>query len=93
MRGLIRLILILLVLAAGYWAYYIFAAADPSDRLGVEINKFLPVSVREYGCQKLKERYGDITAPAGCADFAAWTPAKPSAPAPAAAPNPATTSP
>ena len=34
MRGLIRLILLVIVLGGGYWAYYVFASADPNDNIG-----------------------------------------------------------
>ena len=80
MRGLIRLIVILIVLVAGYWAYYVFAAADPNDKIGVMINQYLPVQAQEYACNNLKERFGDINAPEGCSKFAAWAPTTTPAP-------------
>ncbi|MFI5411018.1 hypothetical protein [Kaistia sp. UC242_56] len=95
---LLRLIAIILVLFAGYWAYYVFAAANPNDQFGVQINKVLPTAAREFSCKKLKERFADAKAPEGCADFAFWAPAPepvvetPAAPpAPAAEPAPAAT--
>jgi len=72
MRRLLRLIAIVIVLFAGYWAYYVFAGANPNDPLGVEISKYLPTSGREFACRKLKERFGDIQPPQGCAEFAFW---------------------
>ncbi|MCX5515079.1 hypothetical protein C3941_12045 [Kaistia algarum] len=85
MRGLVRLIILLIVVVGGYWAYYVFASADPNDKFGVMINEKLPLSAREYACTKLKERFGDINAPNGCGEFAEWAP-KPVAPAPASVP-------
>ncbi|MCX5519844.1 hypothetical protein OSH10_15485 [Kaistia defluvii] len=72
---LLRLIAIILVLFAGYWAYYVFAASNPNDQFGVQINKVLPTAVREFSCKKLKERFADAKAPEGCAEFAFWAPA------------------
>jgi hypothetical protein len=93
---LLRLIAIILVLFAGYWAYYVFAAANPNDQFGVQINKVLPTAAREFSCKKLKERFADAKAPEGCADFAFWAPAPEpvvetpvTPPAPAAEPAPA----
>jgi hypothetical protein len=92
---LLRLIAIILVLFAGYWAYYVFAAANPNDQFGVQINKVLPTAAREFSCKKLKERFADAKAPEGCADFAFWAPAPEpvvetpvTPPAPAAEPAP-----
>jgi hypothetical protein len=86
---LLRLIAIILVLFAGYWAYYVFAAANPNDQFGVQINKVLPTAAREFSCKKLKERFADAKAPEGCADFAFWAPAPAAEPAPVAPPAPA----
>lgn len=82
MRGLVRLIVVLVIIVGGYWAYYAFAAANPNDGLGVEINKRFPTAARQFACEKLKERFGDINPPEGCADFAFWAPAAPATPAP-----------
>ncbi|BCP54033.1 hypothetical protein K32_26500 [Kaistia sp. 32K] len=89
MRRLLRLIAIMIVLFAGYWAYFVFAAGNPNDPLGVEINKYLPTSAREFACKKLKERFADAKAPEGCAEFAFWAPAPVVVEPPAAEPAPA----
>jgi hypothetical protein len=86
MRRVLRLIAILIVVFGGYWAYYVFAGANPNDPLGVEISKYLPDQAREFACTKLKERFGDIQTPQGCAEFALWAPAP--APAPVEVPLP-----
>jgi hypothetical protein len=85
MRRLVRLIVILIVLLGGYWAYFVFAAADPNDRFGVAMTSYLPEPAREFACRKLKERFGDIQTPHGCAEFAFWG----SAPAASGTPDPA----
>lgn len=88
MRRLLRLIAIMIVLFGGYWAYYVFAGANPNDPLGVEISKYLPDQAREFACKKLKERFGDIQPPQGCAEFAFWAPASAPAQAPVEVPLP-----
>lgn len=74
MSGLARLIVLLVVIVGGYWAYYVFASADPNDKFGVMINENLPLSAREYACNTLKQRFGNIQPPKGCDTFAAWEP-------------------
>ncbi len=91
MRGLVRLIVLAIVVIGGYWAYYVFAAADPNDRFGVEINKYMPEQARKFACDQLKERFGAVSAPEGCASYPSWAGAP--APAAAAGSTPATTSP
>jgi hypothetical protein len=86
---LLRLLAIVIVLFAGYWAYYVFAASNPNDQFGVQINKMLPTAAREFACKKLKDRFADAKAPEGCAEFAFWAPApEPVVEAPAATPAP-----
>jgi hypothetical protein len=77
MAGLVRLIILIIIVVGGYWAYYVFAAADPNDRFGVMINEKMPLSARQYACDQLKERFGDIQTPSGCEGFASWAPAPP----------------
>lgn len=90
MRGLIRLVFLAIIVIGGYWAYYVFAAADPNDRFGVEINKRMPDQARKYACDQLKERFGAVATPEGCGGFPSWAGAPA---APPASPDPATTSP
>jgi hypothetical protein len=86
---LLRLLAIVIVLFAGYWAYYVFAASNPNDQFGVQINKVLPTAVREFACKKLKDRFADAKAPEGCTEFAFWAPApEPVVEVPAATPAP-----
>jgi hypothetical protein len=84
MRRVLRLIAILIVLFGGYWAYYVFAAANPNDPLGVEISRHLPASMRQFACRKLEERFAGQPAPEGCVEFGVWN----QAPAPVEAPLP-----
>jgi hypothetical protein len=65
--GLIRLIIILIIIVGGYWAYYVFMANDPYDNIGVAINSHLPQQARAYGCAELFKRHSGVTAPPdGC---------------------------
>lgn len=73
MRGLVRLLCVAILVAGGYWAYYVFASADPNDRFGVAINSRLPDQARHYACDQLKQRFGPIATPEGCADSASWS--------------------
>lgn len=65
--GLIRLLIILIVIVGGYWAYYVFLANDAYDDIGVAINSRLPQPARAYGCAELFKRHSGLTvAPDGC---------------------------
>ncbi|MEW6125061.1 MAG: hypothetical protein AB1698_20850 [Pseudomonadota bacterium] len=69
---IIRLLVLLVIAVGGYWAYYVFAAASPYDRIGVAINSHLPEQARAYGCAELKKRHaGAQAAPEGCEGH--WT--------------------
>ena len=69
--GLIRLLLLVVVLVGGYWAYYVYASGEPYDEIGTAINSRLPEQAREFACAELKRRHpGAVNAPAGCE---AWT--------------------
>jgi hypothetical protein len=63
---MLRLIVIAILFIGLYWAYYVFAAADPNDRLGSEINSRMPASMKTYGCEQLRQRFGNPAAPAEC---------------------------
>jgi len=69
--GLIRLLLLVVVLVGGYWAYYVYASGEPYDEIGTAINSRLPEQARGFACAELKRRHGAAaaTAPAGCEPF------------------------
>lgn len=70
--GLIRLLLLVVVLVGGYWAYYVYASGEPYDEIGTAINSRLPEQAREFACAELKRRHsGAVNAPAGCEPY--WT--------------------
>ncbi|MCK0195324.1 hypothetical protein MWN34_00175 [Ancylobacter sp. 6x-1] len=64
---LIRLLLVLFVVVLGYWLYYVFAAADLYDPIGVAINEHMPRTLRDLSCRTLLRRHPDaVQEPAGC---------------------------
>jgi len=70
--GLIRLLLLVIVLAGGYWVFYVYASGEPYDEIGTAINSRLPAEARAFACAELKRRHaGAPTAPAGCEAY--WT--------------------
>lgn len=53
----------------GYrWYDYVTNAKSPFDEVGIAINSRLPASLRDWGCGRLKERFGRTLPPYGCAD-------------------------
>ncbi|MFG1351893.1 hypothetical protein [Xanthobacter autotrophicus] len=71
--GLIRLLLLVVVLVGGYWAFYVYASGEPYDEIGTAINSRLPADARAFSCAELKRRHGATatTPPAGCEPY--WT--------------------
>ncbi|MFG1320562.1 hypothetical protein [Xanthobacter autotrophicus] len=71
--GLIRLLLLVVVLVGGYWAFYVYVSGEPYDEIGTAINSKLPADARAFACAELKRRHGATAAkpPAGCEPY--WT--------------------
>lgn len=61
-------ILSLAVTIGGYWLYYVTAAPEPYDEVGIDINKAMPKSLKAFGCAKLHARFAAQLPPYGCAD-------------------------
>jgi hypothetical protein len=40
--------------------------ANPYDEIGIELHGYMPSFVQEWGCSKLKARFGNIRPPHGC---------------------------
>lgn len=77
LRGLLAggSVLVLLLLGlVGYWYYYVTAAPDAFDSVGMEINNLMPEPINLWGCTQLEARFGDDNAPYGCtaADYTSW---------------------
>lgn len=69
--GIIRVILLLLLVVGGYWAFYVYASSEPYDEIGTAINSRLPADARAYSCAELKKRHGAaaVNPPAGCESY------------------------
>ncbi len=76
LRGLMAAggVLVLAVIAFfGYWTYYVLAAPDAFDSIGIELNNIMPEPLNNWGCEQLYERFGDERAPYGCVSSEDWT--------------------
>lgn len=72
-------VLVLAVVAFfGFWLYYVMAAPDAFDPIGIEINNIMPEPLNNWGCEQLYARFGDDRAPFGCTadDYVSWKVAK-----------------
>jgi hypothetical protein len=52
--------------------YYAWAAQSdsPFDEVGIELHRYMPAAVQNWGCAKLSERFGGKTLPPyGCQDL------------------------
>ncbi|RYE60079.1 MAG: hypothetical protein EOP20_03525 [Hyphomicrobiales bacterium] len=81
-RGLLAggAVLVLAVVAFfGFWLYYVMAAPDAFDSVGIEINNIMPEPLNTWGCEQLYARFGDDRAPFGCTadDYVSWKVAEP----------------
>lgn len=48
------------------WYHYVTAGASPYDEVGIEVNRRLPESLRDWGCARIKERSPRAVPPDGC---------------------------
>ncbi len=67
-------IILVVVAALGYWAWYVTTSPTQFDQIGMEINNVMPGPLNEWGCGQLQKRFGDDRAPRGCsaADHLSW---------------------
>ncbi|PZM13046.1 hypothetical protein [Rhizobium tubonense] len=71
--ALVAAIVAIVVVFGGRWYAYVAYADDPFDEVGIGLNMIMPTPIREMGCAKLKERFGDKTLPpAGCGVNGMW---------------------
>jgi hypothetical protein len=69
--GLLAVIMIALAALTGQ-RYYTWIAQmdDPFDETGIEIHRYMPAFVQNWGCAKLYARFGGKTLPPyGCQDL------------------------
>lgn len=76
-RGLLAgasVLLLAVVAFFGFWLYYVMAAPDAFDPIGIEINNIMPEPLNTWGCQQLHARFGNDRAPFGCVadDYVSW---------------------
>lgn len=76
-RGLLAgggVLLLAVVAFFGFWLYYVLAAPDAFDPVGIEINNIMPGPLNTWGCEQLYARFGDERAPFGCVgdDYLSW---------------------
>lgn len=48
------------------WYHYVTAGASPYDEVGIEVNRRLPETLRDWGCARIKERFPWAVPPYGC---------------------------
>ncbi|QXC52508.1 hypothetical protein KHC17_24985 (plasmid) [Agrobacterium salinitolerans] len=52
----------------GYrWHQYVTNTDSPYDEVGIALNNHLPGPVTQWGCDKLKAKFGNGLPPLGCA--------------------------
>ena len=69
--GILTIIIIALAALTGQ-RYYTWVAQldDPFVETGIEIHRYMPALVQNFGCAKLYERFGGTTLPPfGCQDL------------------------
>lgn len=77
LRGVLTFLIVMLVIIAGvlgYWLWYVTSASSQFDQIGMEINNVLPQTMNRWGCDQLKQRFGQDRAPFGCVadDYTSW---------------------
>lgn len=51
------------------WYGYVTNKENPYDEVGIELNRYMPEAMQKWGCNQLKENFGDKALPPyGCAD-------------------------
>lgn len=48
------------------WYSYVTAGTSPYDEVGIEVNRRLPDSLRDWGCTGIKARFPRAVPPYGC---------------------------
>ncbi|MEP9351433.1 hypothetical protein [Xanthobacter sp. KR7-225] len=73
--AIFRILVLLVAVVGGYWAFYVYGSSEPYDEIGTAINSRLPDDARAYSCAELKKRHGATatTPPNGCERFWAGT--------------------
>jgi hypothetical protein len=77
LRGVVTFfatILLIVVAACGYWVWYVTSADSAFNTPGMEINSIMPEPLNKWGCDQLKQRFGNGGPPEGCVagDYTNW---------------------
>ena len=65
--SVVLVVVVALVATLGWqWYGYVNNATSPSDELGIELNSRMPLPLRKWGCDRLKETFGAVLPPHGC---------------------------
>ncbi|MEZ5779882.1 MAG: hypothetical protein R3E44_16115 [Paracoccaceae bacterium] len=69
-----RLVSIIVAVVAGLMLmagaqYYLYATNtdSPYDEIGIMLTGYMPAPVRDWGCGKLHQTFGNVVPPYGCA--------------------------
>ncbi|WP_413785991.1 hypothetical protein RMR16_016910 [Agrobacterium sp. rho-13.3] len=68
-------VLVLIIVGVfGFWLWYVTISDTQFQSPGMDINNLMPAPLNEWGCSKLKNRFGQDRAPFGCvaADYTSW---------------------
>lgn len=55
------------ILIGGRWYAYVTNTGSPYDEVGIEINSRLPLAIRKWGCDRLRQTFPNNPPPYGCA--------------------------
>lgn len=74
MKRLLSILLIVILVALGVagqryytWVNNTQGAADPFDEVGIDLHRYMPGFVQDWGCARLKTHFGTRTLPPyGC---------------------------
>ena len=74
---LARFFLVILLIIGGvlgYWLWYVTSAASQFTSPAMDLNNMMPTPLNRWGCDQLKQRFGDQRAPFGCtaSDYTSW---------------------
>ena len=56
------------------WYVYVTRGAKPHDDTGTMLNELMPAAMNAWGCEQLRQRFPQTTAPVGCkaGDGVSW---------------------
>lgn len=66
LRLLAFMVIALLVVVGHRWYSYVTNTDSPYDEVGIEFNSRMPAPVRKWGCDRLRETFGNVLPPLGC---------------------------